>query len=383
MISAKKRKFGKFWPDRAEFYRDLAESLQEKELLRDFIQGEIDSGEKGSPRLRALMHMRRMMNAGEIDIVTLLEAVMPDTDRLALTVLRTAPDTPLVLDKIANSVDIESSMRASLRKALIPPIFLTGVTIIFVGVIVFGTLPAFEQSAPPETWVGLAWFIRAFANMLRDYGPVYLISVLLFWTWLYTWGLHNWRNRFRSYIETSSGLTRTMLTVTFIPLGPVAPMLVLYRDYQASKVLDGLALVLSSGRQLNDAIEELMVGASPWLRRHLSAVHDHLLRQPGDYVEAFGRGILSQHLKARMMSKSRRDFGGAFASVVQYLGTTGQLQARLSFEKKAKQLNFGLAMASILVILFLYFGQSYIAFKMQDSFTPDSIERRLSEPQTR
>ena len=105
MISAKKRKFGKFWPDRAEFYRDLAESLQEKELLRDFIQGEIDSGEKGSPRLRALMHMRRMMNAGEIDIVTLLEAVMPDTDRLALTVLRTAPDTPLVLIDSTNLSD--------------------------------------------------------------------------------------------------------------------------------------------------------------------------------------------------------------------------------------------------------------------------------------
>jgi hypothetical protein len=383
MASIKRRGFRAFWPDRADFYRDLAESLREKELLRDFIQGEIDCSEKGSPRLKVLMHMRKMMNVGEANIATLLEAVMPDADRLALAVLRTAPDTALVLDRIANSVEIEASMRTSLRKALIPPVFLVGVSIIFVAVIVFGTLPAFEQSAPPEIWVGLAWAIRAFANVLRDYGPGYLFLLILFWAWLYAWGLQNWRNRFRTYIETCSGLTRRMLTFAFIPLGPIVPMIILYRDYQASKVLDGLALVISSGRQLNEAIEEIMLGASPWLRNHLRYVLDHLIRQPGDYVEAFGKGILSQHLKARMMSKSRRDFGGAFAPVVQYLGTSGQLQARITFEKKAKQLNFTLAIAAITVIIFLYFGQSYIAFKMQDSFTPDSMQRRLNESQTR
>ncbi len=383
MNLGKKFKSRAFWAERAEFYRDVAESLRENELFRDFVEGEITSAEKGSSRHKALTHMRKIMNAGESDFVALLESVMPKTDRLALSVLRTAPNKEVVLEKIASSVEIEAGMRTSLLKALIPPMFLVMVGALFVLVIVFGTLPAFEQSASPDMWTGLALWILTFANFLRNYGPGYFLILISFWIWLSVWGLQHWRNRIRYSIETSYGWKRKVLTLAFIPLGPVVPALILYRDYQASKVLDGLALVLASGRQVQEALEELTLGASPWLRKHLNSVLLHLLHYPGEYVEAFGRGILSQHLKSRMMSKSRRDSGGTFAAVVQYLGTTGQIQARHSFDKKAKQLNMVLAVLTISVILFLYFGQSYIAFKMQDSFTPDSMERRFTTPQAR
>ena len=36
-------RFGQFWKERADFYRDIAEALRENELLRDFVDGELST----------------------------------------------------------------------------------------------------------------------------------------------------------------------------------------------------------------------------------------------------------------------------------------------------------------------------------------------------
>lgn len=377
---AKYFQFSGFWGDRADFYLDIGESLRDKELLRDFVDGEIATCDKGSPRYRALKAMQKRMHAGEHELSTLLGAVMPEKDALALEVLRNAPDKELVLTKISESVELEKAMSSTLRQALVGPLFLIAVCMAFVWVMVNKTLPAFEAAAPAEVWVGYPWLVRSVSNLMRDYGLTYIAAVSAFWFWLISWGLPNWNNRLRLRVENSAGATRLIYTLIALPLGPVVQMLTFYRDYQASKMLAGLALILSSGRQVQDAIQELVFSASPWMRKHLRMILIHLQAFPGDYAGAFSKGILSTHLKSRMLSKTRRDAGGSFETVLMHLGTTAQTQARAVFMKNSTRLNSMLLTIALGVIAFLYIGQQMIAQGIQDQFSPSAIERRASSP---
>lgn len=373
-------RFGQFWKDRADFYRDIAEALRENELLRDFVDGELSTGDRRTARYRALKHIQSQMRLGERDMATLLGSIMPNGDALSLNVLRTATDKETVLMKIADAIEIERIMTATLVKALTGPAFLVFVCVAFVWVMVTKTLPAFEAAAPAGVWVGFPWLVRAVSQNLRDFGVHYLFAVAAFWLWMIGWGFRNWRNMLRFKIENCKGWRRASYTLATIPFGPFVQMLTFYRDYQASKMLGSLALILSSGRQVQDAIQELVPGSSPWMKKHLRLILLHLQIHPGDYAGAFSKGVLSDHLKARMLTKTRRDAGGAFESVLLYLGTTSQIQSREAFMKNSTRLNSVLLTISLGVISFLYIGQTMIAQSIQDQFSPSAIERRASSP---
>ncbi|MFY7807718.1 MAG: hypothetical protein ACOVSV_01895, partial [Fimbriimonadaceae bacterium] len=166
---AKYLKYGDFWGDRADFFRDVADSLKDKELFRDFLEGEMSVCDKRTARYRALKQMRLMMQSGERDLSSLLACVMPSSDALALAVLHNAFDKEAVLLKIADSIELEKEMAKILTKALLGPLFLISVCAAFVWVMVNMTIPAFEAAAPAEVWVGFPWLVRAVSEFLRDY----------------------------------------------------------------------------------------------------------------------------------------------------------------------------------------------------------------------
>lgn len=365
-----------FWATRADFYQDLAQAVSERELLRDFINGELQISE--SPKTRdkvrsnALAAMQSRLLAGATSIDEVLEGVMPAGDRMGLAVVRDAKDRPAALRSLARNVEQQGAMTKVVSVAMASPALLLPVGFAFAYIMASESIPAFEKAAPPEVWVGYAALVRDVAQLLTQWGlPVFAI-VFVASFWFLAWGLSSITSMWRYRAESAIGWAKA----AWLLLGPIQPLLSIYRDVQSSRMLANLAVYLQNGRALQEALKELSVSASPWMKKHLNWVLEHLQIAPGDYVGAFSHGVLSANMLARLHSKVRRDAGQEFSKVLVDVGTAGQEKARDDVKKAAGKANFVLLLLTLGLIMFFYLGQSWIVFQIQDLSSPQKVQMR-------
>jgi hypothetical protein len=370
-----------FWGRRAEFYQDIAASIDARELLRDFVDGEwrIASNPATADKTKAsfLGYMRRLMESGVTALPDVLERVMPASDAMGIAVIADSQDQAAALRFVAQNVEEQSAMGKVIATAVTSPAVLAPIAFVFAYVMAAYVIPAFEQGAPAEVWTGFAAVVRNTAVFFKVYAPI-VVSVLLgALTWFAVHGLANITARWRYQAESAVGAAR----LPWMLLGPVRPILTMYRDIQAARMLANLATLLQAGRGLQDSLAELAKHASPWMRKHLLWVLEHMQLNPGDNVPAFSQGILSATLLARLHTKVRRDAGADFARVLIDIGTLGQEQARADVQRYAQRLNVVLLVSVLGVILFFYAGQNYILLRIRDETTPQAIQKRALKRQ--
>lgn len=367
---------GSFWSRRTSLYRDLAKGLSERELPKDFVEGElqISIAPKTSDRARAsgLAYMRDLMDHGDPSLHEVLAATMPKADSLALSVLKDAKDRPASLRMLADTVDAQMALTKMVRQALTSPLILLPVGFAFAYLLSTLTIPEFAKAAPPEIWTGYNAAVRDSAEVIAKYGPAGAVVAVLGFAWLFLWGLPNLTARWRYRCESARGWERLL----WILICPVQPAFAMYRDINGTRMLGNLANLLQSRMLLADALPALAEGAQPWMRRHLLVVNEHLMETPGDYVGAFSHGILSAYLLGRLHSMVRRDAGGKFDAVLIELGTVGQTEGREAVHKTAVTLNAVLLALTLSVIAFFYLGQSMIARSIEEANSPSAVMRR-------
>ncbi len=368
-----------FWSNRAEFYRDLATSIESRELLRDFVEGEwrIASNARTASKQKAavLGYMRSLIENGLTSVEQVLERTMPASDAMGIAVIADAQDKAAALRFVAQNVEQQTAMGRVVASAVISPAILVPVAMAFAFVMASYVIPAFEKGAPPEVWVGFAALVREVASGFTVFAPSVLVVWIAWLTWFTLYGLANITSTWRYSAESAVGMARWPWAL----LGPTRPMLTIYRDTQSARMLANLATLLQAGRGLQDALTELSKHASPWMRKHLLWVLEHMQLNPGDNVAAFSHGILSSSLLARLHTKVRRDAGADFARVLVDIGVQGQEQARLDVQRYAQKLNIVLLAGVLAVILFFYGGQNYIVYQIQDLTSPQSIQKRALE----
>lgn len=372
-----------FWATRADFYRDLAQAVQDKELLRDFINGELQISlspkTQNKDRAKALAAMHALMQAGYNSIDEVLASVMPASDGMGLAVVRDSKDRPAAIRTLANNIEQQGAMSKVVRLALASPALLLPVGFGFAYILSTYSIPAFEKAAPPEVWVGYASLVRDAAKAFSQWGVAALACFLIASFWFFGWGLSNVTSMWRYQAENARGPAKAF----WLLLGPIQPLLSIYRDVQSSRLLANLAVYLQNGRGLQEALTDLSANASPWMRKHLLWVLEHLQISPGDYVGAFSHGILSSTLLARLHSKVRRDAGQEFSKVLIDVGTAGQEKAREDVKKTAARANFVLLLITLGIVLFFYFGQSWIVFQIQDHSSPTKVQMRAIQKKER
>jgi hypothetical protein len=372
-------KLGRFWARRTIFYRDLATSLKERELPKDFVDGELEialtPATADRARATGLAYMRSAMDSGDPSLYEVLVSSMPASDALALVTLKDAKDRPAALQNLASTIDEQLALNKMVRQALFSPTVLVPVGFAFAYILSTVSIPEFSKGAPEEVWTGFNLLVKYAAEWIALWGPWVMAALVLSLVWLLVWALPNLTARWRYRAEAARGWAAAGWTMVF----PGTPVLRMYRDVQAARMLGNLANLLQSGRLLNDALSTMAEGAQPWMRGHLIGVLEHLQREPGDYVGAFGHGVLSPFLLARMHSMVRRDAGGQFDKVLIDLGTTGQIEARESIRIGAALMNAVLLALTLSVIMFFYFGQARIAFAIEQANSPSAIAKRQME----
>jgi hypothetical protein len=369
-----------FWGTRATFYRDLAESIDQKELLRDFLDGEyqIASDLKTADKRKAsaLGYMREVMEQGVTELHELLARCMPTGDAMGIAVIADAKDKAVALRYVAANVEQQNEMTQVVRGAIVAPLVLVPIAMAFALVLAGFVIPAFEPVAPPEVWEGFAGLVRLVASLFRTYGVILMALIFLALTWLLAWALPNWTSVLRYQAESAVGTRRLVWLV--VGLFILQPVLAIYRDIQSARMLSNLATLLQAGRGLRDALSDLAAKSSPWMRRHLLQVIDTLQLNPGEYSLAFSQGLLSSAMLARLSTKIRRDAGGDFANVLIHIGTMGQVTARDSVSAYAKKMSRILLFSTMGLILFFYIGQTWIVMRLQDVMSPEAIQKRAA-----
>lgn len=373
-LSLKKTfRFGQFWSTRADFYRDLAQAVQDKELLRDFVDGEyqIASASKTRDRSReaALSTMRDVMLAGATNLHEVLMSVMPEVDSMGLAVARDSKDSASALRTLASNIEDRQSMIKVVRSALASPALLVPVAFAFAYILSSRSIPAFEKAAPPEVWQGFASLVRDAAWLVTAWG-LEIISVLVCsLVWFITWGLPNITAAWRFRAEQESGWR----ALPWYLLGPVKPVLGVYRDMQAASILSDISVYLASGRGLQESISDLADNATPWASQHLHFIVEHLHLHPGDYAGAFGQGLLGPRMLARLQSMVRRDAGHEFSKVLIEISTSGQARAREDVRKASLRANLGLLIVTLGTVVFFYAGQAWIVYRIQEESSPQKL----------
>lgn len=371
-------KLRSFWKERHVFYKTLARSLEKKELLRDFVDGEyliaMAESTRDKPKSIGLRYMREVMGQGVSTIAEVLQSVMPDADRMALSILGESKDQVKALYHLSAAVEEQNAMNKVVRSALITPVILIPVGFAFAYMLTTTTIPAFVESAPEEVWVGFNGFFRSFAETFAKYGLYFFGAIALVTTFVIAWGLPNITANWRYRAERASGLKRLGWNL----LMPYRPAFGLYRDIQGTRMLTDLSFMLQSGRILRDAVETLAESAMPWMRKHLLIVMTHMQEMPGQYVQAFSHGVLSPFLAGYMQSLDRVDVEGRFDKVLVEISTRGMSDAREAVKKAAFKLNFYLLALMMGLIVFLYAGQSVIVMAIQEANQPAAIMKRES-----
>lgn len=364
-----------FWGHRADMYRDIARSIEGKELFRDFVEGELtialSQRTQNKMRAKGLMHMRDLLDAGGLSLADVLIATMPKKDHMALGILRKSNDQIEALQNLAKNVDEQKAMTKLVMKSLISPITLIPVGFIFAYVLATVAIPEFVKSAPPEIWTGFNYAVRMAAEVVQAYGLIVFAWILTFSGWLLIWGLPNLTADWRFMAESATGTQRLIWNLVF----PFRPVLQMYRDIQGTRFLSDLSFLLKSGMLLQDAIETMIKDSTPWMRKHLMMILYHLQTNPGDHIGAFSQGVLSQFIAGRLHSAVRRD-SGQFSNVLVEIGSKGQADAQASLGASASRFSAILLVGVMSIIVFFYAGQGTIIKAIEEANSPSAVTKR-------
>ncbi len=317
--------------NRSEFYRDLSEMFKRSESMLSFLEGEIVTAQRTQQRSRAaaLRQILRQLQSGHHAscLNHLLEGVVPSSDAMLLLAIERTADKSAALNALADAVEQQAAIKRLLAiYAALPLVMLPlcyGLITLLSKVIM-----AIQQSAPDfiqeELWKGFNGLAKEIAEFMNQHGLTAFFSFVLLILALIA-SLPRWRGLLRLRFERW-------------------PIFSLYRDFQTGLLLTSIAMLLQTGQTLKGAIEDLSGTSSRWLRWHLRRVLAGLDDKPNAPIEAFGRGLLSPYMLARVATLHRS--APTFSDVLIELGT--QEGSRVLKRVKISAMTANAAMVAIL-----------------------------------
>lgn len=357
-----------FHAKRESFYLELAASIRFKEQFRVFLVEEFRISTarhtRNSSRAYALKLMLGKLGSGErFQISHILGAVMPKSDQLILSALDSSRDLEGTLQSLAKAIERQREARATILKAIFPPLILIPGVAGFCYVLATQSLPIIVKIAPPEVWTPFNEAVRLFSEAIYHWSIPGLISISILIA-AYLLCLPRWTGVFRARFES---LPKSV-GVALFPVAPYVLPLNIYRDFQLSMLLTSMAVLLNSGATLSAALDVLRERSSPWMRWHLTKVKLHLEVAPTDYVNAFSKGLMSPRMLAKLATVIRTR--PQFDQVLVELGTDGNQQIQQEIASTAKTINLMMFAMSAAIVIFLYVGQLSISQTMSEVLDP-------------
>lgn len=243
-----------------------------------------------------------------------------------------------------------STAASKIKKAIIAGAALPALLFFMLGGMVAGfdvyMAPVFKNLLPVREWPESAQTLYGISHFLTSYWYI-IISGLAGSTVLISYTINGWVGRLREVFDR-------------------LPPWSVYKNYQASSFLIGLASMLKAGVALNDALKMMLKNASPWLGVHITQMLAALKSGGSNYGEALDTGLFDPETAGDITDYAR------LSSFENAIYTIGERMVVLGVERTNQKMDVAKNMMLFLVagtVFWIYFTsyslQTVIAEKMQ------------------
>jgi hypothetical protein len=307
---------------RAEFYEDLAESLDDRAVLVDYLNKHmVRALGKRSPL--AGLYALWLKRMDSLPFSSALKGTVPAMDSLILLAAESSGNLPQGLRFLTFSVRAVAKIKGTIIGAIAVPLVV--ISMIFGMLFGFGKfmVPILSAIVAPERWPSMGKIMLFLSTMVMDYGLLLIagaggiIGAIM-------WALPNW-----------SGPTRQKLE-NVMPFS-------LYRDYNSAVMLVSLSGLMQSGSSLVGSLKSMRASSPPWLAWHMSQVLHRLDKESAMPTRAFDTGVMPQDLYERVLDYGERS---SFQDALKKIGNQALEKLDKSVQKKAKIMNYLLLFVS-------------------------------------
>lgn len=305
-----------FRANRADFYEDLAEALDDKAVLVTELKKHVVRAHRRRSPLATLysLWLRRMDKS---DFSTSLKGTVPPMDSLVLLAAENSGNLPYGLRFLSTTVRAVAKIKGSILSAVAMPIIVTSMTYgMLVGFYEF-MAPVLEQIMPLKFWPAMGRFIYHVSSFATNYSLPILVVVggLIA---LFIWSLSNWKGPMRRRIDN------------YLPYS-------IYRDYNSAVMLVSLSGLMQSGASLVGSLKSIRSSSTQWMNWHISQILSKLDRESAQPARAFDTGVLPPDLFERVVDYGERS---TFQEALDKLGKQTLERVEKSVAIKSKTLNY-------------------------------------------
>lgn len=243
-----------------------------------------------------------------------------------------------------------STAAAKIKKAIIAGAALPALLFFMLGGMISGfdvyMAPVFKNLLPVNQWPENAQLLYGISHFLTSYWYI-IITIIAVTTVLVSYTINGWVGRIREVFD-------------YLPPWSV------YKNYQASSFLIGLASMLKAGVALNDALKMMLKNASPWLGVHITQMLAALKGGGSNYGEALDTGLFDSETAGDISDYAR------LSSFENAIYTIGERMVVLGVERTNQKMDVAKNLMLFLVagtVFWIYFTsyslQTLIAEKLQ------------------
>lgn len=242
--------------DRLMIYEDLAFLLDNNVKLEDAVKGMMENRREGTLRPRAsvycLQEVSQALKQGKPLDVGLCRWI----PRNEAAIIQSGVKEKRLADSLRRAIYLVLAVRdirSTLLERLIHPMVLFFSLVALACMMSWNFLPQLETLKPRDQWQGSLVWMSVISDAFGQHLSLWVIGTLFIFAWVY-WSFGNLTSRARLFLDT-------------------LPPWSVYREIQGATFLLNFAALSRAQVKNEDALSQLSLHGSPWLRQRLNAAN--------------------------------------------------------------------------------------------------------------
>ncbi|EBB6726080.1 general secretion pathway protein GspF [Salmonella enterica] len=242
--------------DRLMIYEDLAFLLDNSVKLEDAVKGMADNRREGTFRPGASVYCLQDVTLALTRGKELDQGLRRWIPRSEAAIIQSGVQEKRLTDALRRAMQLVLAIRdirATVLERLTQPLLLLVSLIALACMMSWTFVPQLETLSPREQWSGSLVWMANISDVFGQHLALWIIGTLFIFAWVY-WSLGNLTGPARRLMDT-------------------LPPWSVYREIQGSIFLLNFSALSRAQVKNEDALLQLSLHASPWLRQRLNATH--------------------------------------------------------------------------------------------------------------
>jgi type II secretory pathway component PulF len=350
-----------FKKDRANFYKDLAESMKAEPSTRitTFLTRYAERYPKEPVGKLAAHWLNAYREEGSF--AEAIRGTVPDDDIGAIAISEKAGDLKAGLLALSDVIAGLDKTKEAMLTVFMSSILVFIVLQFYVGFYSFNIIPKIESGIPHGMSIydvgPVASFMHNMSYSVRTLWPLWFASIF-FTVGLSTWAVPNYIGPMRPWLD------RHVLHFQ------------LYREFRAAQFLTTLSTITqvinNTVLPVPQALQRMAADATPWVRWHIERILANMEHNTQGKGENFATGMVSKAMEYRMIDIAEY---ADMSDMLDQVGKTILKRTPAQMEKRAQRIQFISRVIMVSIVFGISAGFYFLSFEFQDAVTLNAYMR--------